>query len=82
MTMEAAGTGRSLFVLPKEATMVTTARVRTEPVRVITVRLTEQERASLHAYAVKNDLRLAQVIRRWIREVTETPRQTASDDAA
>lgn len=49
----------------------------------ITVRLSEEERAKLRAYAVKNDLRFSQAIRRWIREelpVAGTERHGASRD--
>ncbi len=48
--------------------MIVPARTRNEPTTLFTIRLTQQERAALHAYATANDLRLAQAVRRFIRE--------------
>ncbi len=45
-----------------------------------TIRLSEDEKARLVVYAAKNDLRIAQVLRRVIRE--SLPAATGSDDAA
>ncbi len=47
----------------------------------ITIRLSEQERRLLEAYAVKHDLRFTQVIRAWIRQglpVVDTGTQAAN----
>jgi len=67
--------------LTEEEEMMITDRVKPPPRESgLTVRLSEDERKRLEAYAVRHDLRLGQVLRRLVRELPnalDSPRDCA-----